>query len=330
MMRVIVTTHPFDNQIADWGRENGLAVSLNHFGRKVQESEYLDFIKDADVIIAGTEKIPHEVLDHAPNLKLIARVGIGLDGLDLNFLRKKNVTVTYTPDAPTMAVAELAVAQMINLSRGVLLADKLIRHGNWHRFLGIGLAQQKVGIAGFGRIGKSVSRLLRGMGVSEIFVHDINPDVEAANILNVRLVDKAELFEVADILSIHLPLTSDTYGWVTRDCLKSMKKTAMLINTARAGILSESLLMEALEQRWIKGVALDVFELEPYLNGPLISRDDVIMSCHMGSMTEQSRYRMEFEAMEDVLAFVASSGVRVVRPVPESEYQIQTAAVAGR
>ena len=304
-MKVFVSTHPYgevSNKPLILAKENDIEVRLNPYGRKIQTSELAKEIKDSDVLIAGTEKITEEVLKNASNLKLIARVGIGLDGVDFELCKKYNIRVSYTPDAPTMAVAELCVGLILDLARKISYTNnKLKVYNTWKRFMGTLLYGKTVGIFGMGRIGKSLIHLLSSFNV-KFLVYDVNPDVAFARLYKVNLVSKEEVLKNSDIVSVNVPLKQDTIDYIKLDDLKLMKKEAILINTARGGIVNEQDLYKALKENIIAGAAVDVFEEEPY-SGNLKELENCILTCHMGASTIDSRRDMELQAMQETIRF---------------------------
>ena len=282
-------------------RDAGVQVVTNKHGRKITTVELAQDIADADVLIAGTEKITDEVLAKAPDLKLISRVGIGLDGIDFELCRKYGIKVAYTPDAPTMAVAELCVGMMLDLARQITATNNALKEGTWHRHMGMLLHGKTVGVMGMGRIGKSLVHLLNGFNVN-ILVYDIAPDLAFGRLKRVNFVSKEEVLEQSDIISINVPLKRDTQDFIALNELKSMKPESLLINTARGGIVNEADLYAALKNGVISGAAVDVFEEEPY-TGNLRELENCILTCHMGASTIDSRTDMEVQAVEEALRF---------------------------
>ncbi|MFN3491420.1 MAG: NAD(P)-dependent oxidoreductase, partial [Anaerolineales bacterium] len=209
--RVLITTVPFgeaERYPLDLLESNQIEYVINPIGRRLKEEELIEMIPDFGVLIAGTEPITEKVIASAPHLGLIARVGIGLDSVNLIAARERGVQVTYTPDAPSPAVAELAVGQMLALLRGISLSDRNMRNGIWHRFMGRRLSQMTVGLIGVGRVGKLVVKHLRGGFPSvRILANDLNPDVEFGKVHHLEWVEKEEIYRLADIISLHLPLT---------------------------------------------------------------------------------------------------------------------------
>ena len=304
-MNIFVSTHPFSStselpmQII---KDNHLELSKNEYGRKITTSELANDIKNAEVLIAGTEKITEEIFKYAPNLKLISRVGIGLDGIDFELCKKYGVRVAYTPDAPTMAVAELCVAMMLDLARKVTETNNNLKNsGKWHRHMGMLLYGKTIGIMGMGRIGKSLVHLLSSFNVN-VLVYDIEPDIMYGRLKQVKFVSKEEVLKKSDIISVNVPLKSDTKDFISMKELNLMQEHAILINAARGGIVNEDDLYAALKDGIISAAAVDVFEEEPYA-GKLTQLENCLLTCHMGSSTIESRTDMEVQAIEEAVRF---------------------------
>jgi len=303
-MKLFVSTHPFSSTSPmpmKLIKDNNVELSVNEHGRKITSKELAEDIKDAEVLVAGTEKITEEVLKNAPNLKLISRVGIGLDGIDFELCKKYGIRVAYTPDAPTMAVAELCVGMIVDLARKISSTDKNIKNGIWHRHMGMLLYGKTVGIFGMGRIGKSLIHLLSTFNV-KFLVHDLEPDLAFGRLYNVSFVSKNELLASSDVVSVNLPLKHDTVDYIDTDEFKLMQKHSFIINTARGGIINEKALYEALKTEMISAVAIDVFEKEPY-TGNLCELDNCLLTCHMGASTIDSRTDMEVQAIEEAIRY---------------------------
>lgn len=324
--RVLITSVPFgqhDQTSLEQLRDAGLEYVINPVGRHLSESELGDLIPPFGALVAGTEPITAAVMDRAPHLKLIARVGIGLDNVDLLEARRRGIAVTYTPDAPAPAVAEFTLGLILSLLRGIHQADRSLRAGTWSRLMGRRLAGSTVGVIGVGRVGSLLIRLLSGFSGVVILANDIAPDRVFGQSYGVSWVDKETLFRESDIVSVHVPLTPETYRLVGREVLTAMKPTALLINTARGGIVDEVALAAAIREHQIAGAAIDVYESEPYA-GELTSLENCLLACHMGSMSEDCRAQMEQEAVDDVIRFFSEKPL--ARPVPSDGYE--AAAIA--
>ena len=325
--QVFISTFPFGSvarrplEMLDGA---GIPYKMNPYDRKLTEDELASLLESAEVLIAGTEPITEKVMNGAPKLGLIARVGIGLDSVDLIAARQRGLAVTYTPDGPAPAVAELTVGLMIDLLRQISAVAGGMREQRWDRVMGRRLECLTVGIVGMGRIGGRVARVLRGgfPGV-RILASDIRADLLAGDEHPVEWVDKDTLYRESDIITLHVPLTFETRGLVGPEQIALMKPTALLINTARGGIVDEAALAESLLRERLGGAALDVFDEEPY-RGPLVKVERCLLTCHMGSMTEDCRADMELGATEEALRFFRGEPYR--EPVPEVEYELAMSA----
>ncbi len=287
--------------------------------RRPSESEMCALVAEARYVIAGVEPITAKVMESAPNLRLVSRVGVGLDSVDLLAARKRGVQVAYTPEAPSAAVADLTIGLIVSMLRGIHKVDASLRAGRWERSIGRGVGDVTVGVIGVNRIGKRVARLLRSFGAN-ILGHDVNPDLEFGTEVGIAWVGKNEIFRRADVITLHLPRNSRTENYVGKAELSLMKSDAILVNTARGGVIDENALAEVLKAGRIGGAALDVFAEEPYL-GPLANMGNCLLTSHIGSFTKESRLRMEMEAVENVVCF--HQGFTVPRLAPKIEYELQ-------
>mgnify|MGYP003969327821 FL=1 len=323
-MKVLITTVPFGNKDRtplDLLEKNNIKYLINPLNKKLTESELLDLISDFDIIIAGTEQISNKVMSKASNLKMISRVGIGLDSVDLLSAKKRNIKVSYTPDAPAPAVAELTIGMMLTLLRSVHISNLQMHQGLWHRYFGKRLSEVTIGIIGLGRIGVGVLRHLKGFGNPRILVNDIEEEkVHLEEGFNIEWASKDQIYKDADIISLHLPLTKLTYNLIQKKQMDLMKDDAILINTSRGGIINENDLYNTLKSGHLGGVAIDVFEQEPY-DGPLVEIDRCLLTAHMGSMSIDCRTSMEIEATKEAIRFV--KGEPLQGEVPIEEYNIQ-------
>lgn len=298
----------------------GVYYLINPLGRKLKEEELADMITDFDVLIAGTEDITDAVMAKASKLKFISRVGIGLDNVDLLAAKRRGIKVSYTPDAPAPAVAELTLGLMLSLLRSIHASNTELHRGEWHRHFGRRIPEITIGVIGTGRIGSRVLRRLSSFGTPRLLVNDIKPDSTISPDQKLEWVDKNTIYKEADLISLHVPLTAQTKNMIGYEQLISMKSDAMLINTSRGGIINEAELVEVLEKGHLSGVAIDVFDTEPY-RGPLSKIERCILTAHMGSMTVDCRTRMEIEATEEAIRFIM--GQALLGSVPKDEYEVQ-------
>jgi D-3-phosphoglycerate dehydrogenase len=322
-MKVLVTTVPFgdkDKSPLEMLEANNIEYVINPLNKKLTEDELSEMISDFDVIIAGTEPITKKVFNNANSLKMISRVGIGLDSVDLIEARSQGIVISYTPDAPAPAVAELTIGLILTLLRSVHISNMEMHNGKWHRFFGRRLSEITIGIIGVGRIGCGVLQHLQGFGSPKILLNDINSNHNLDQEYNIEWVDKETIYQKADIVTIHTPLTAQTKNMVKKEHLLSMKKDAIIINTSRGGIINEQDLYEVMQSNHLSGAAIDVFDFEPY-DGNLREIERCILTAHMGSMSVDCRTRMEIEATEEVVRFLTEQPLESV--VPEEEYTVQ-------
>jgi D-3-phosphoglycerate dehydrogenase / 2-oxoglutarate reductase len=322
MFKVLITTVPFakKNKLPlELLQKAGIEYLINPLNKKLTEEELSEMVSGFDVIIAGTENISKKVMNKANKLKHISRVGIGLDSVDLLEAEKKDIKVSYTPDAPAPAVSELTIGLMLTLLRSVHVSNLQMHNGNWNRIFGRRLSKVIIGIIGVGRIGTRVINHLQGFGSPKILANDISYNSDKFN-LPIQWADKEQIFKEADIITIHLPLTKLTKDLIKKQELLSMKKNAIIINTSRGGIVNEKDLCSVMQIGHLSGAAIDVYEKEPYI-GPLTGIERCLLTSHMGSMSVDCRSRMEIEATEEAIRFL--TGKRLESEVPEEEYIVQ-------
>ena len=327
-MKALITTVPFgaiDPTPIKIMEQAGLDFMINPHNTRLTEEQLLDLVPNFDILIAGTEQITKSVINNAPNLRLISRVGIGLDSVDLETCRAKGVAVSYTPDAPSPAVAEMTIGLMVSVLRNFHVANLGLHRGDWQRHYGKRLEDLTVGLLGLGRIGSQVARHLKSFKPKRILVNRLQHQVPDDLVDTVQLVDFSTLIAESDLVSLHLPLTQSTKGLISADALSSMKEGAVIINTSRGGIVDEDALASALQVGNIAGAAVDVFENEPY-QGPLTDIENCHLTCHMGSMSFDCRTRMEIEATQEAVRFFKEQPL--MSCVPESEFDVQVYARA--
>lgn len=292
-MQVLISTSSFN--LANFAQlENlktaGVKVKLNPFEARLTEDQVIELLGTNTIgLIAGLEPLTKNVLQSAKSLKVIARVGTGLDSVDLAAAKQLGISVLNTPDAPTRAVAELTVAHILGLLRHLSKADRQIRSGVWKGLMGSLLETKTVGLVGFGRIGKRVATLLSAFGASVIIS---DAQVKASDFQNLEL---DELCAKADILSLHLPYNESTHHIINEKRINLMKKGSYIVNISRGGLIDETMLLGALKSGHIAGAALDCFEQEPY-EGELRNLENVQITAHMGSYARETRDLMEQEA----------------------------------
>jgi len=277
-------------------------MDLNQFlthGKKLNEEEIIDLLDDAVGIIAGTERITEKIISYNDSLKVISRYGIGLDNVDLDAANQKNILVLNTPETPKFAVSELTLSLILTLLKKIVNVDKNAKDGVWKPEFGNLLSGKTIGIIGLGRIGKQLVQFLKPFN-TRIIAFEIKPDEKFISENKIELVSLNDLVKNSDIITIHTPLTEETKHIISEKELKMMKETAVLINTARGGLVDERSLYNALKERRIAGAAVDVFENEPE-TGRLKELDNIIITPHIGTYTLETRRHMEIEAAENLI-----------------------------
>jgi D-3-phosphoglycerate dehydrogenase len=324
MPKALITTVPFadkNREPLDLLEQARIDYVINPLGRKLKEDELAEMIAGFDVLIAGTEPISEKVMANADRLKLISRVGIGLDSVDLLAAERRSIQVSYTPDAPAAAVSELTIGLMLTLLRSIHLSNARMQEGVWHRFFGRRISEATIGIIGAGRIGGGVINRLGGFGVDHILVNEIRRDsFENTSGITLEYVDEETIYRTADVISLHVPLTAQTKDIIRREQLMQMKSDALLINTARGGIVNENDLAKVMNAGHLGGAAIDVFGHEPY-SGPLAQIERCLLTAHMGSMSIDCRTRMEIEATDEAVRFLTGQALQGL--VPSEEYDVQ-------
>lgn len=268
----------------------GIEVKLNPYKTRLTEDQITDLLGANTVgLIAGLEILNEKVLKAATGLKVIARVGTGLDNVDLRAAEKLGITVLNTPDAPTAAVAELTLGHILGLLRNIAATDRQIRNNKWQGQMGSLLETKTVGIVGFGRIGQRVARLVNAFG-AKVIVTD--PFAQSNEFKNCSLDD---LCQQADIVTLHVPYSDKIHHMIGSKQIQSMKKGSFIVNISRGGLIDEDALFKSMQSGHIAGAALDCFEQEPYF-GELSKLENVQMTAHMGTYARETRDRMEREA----------------------------------
>jgi D-3-phosphoglycerate dehydrogenase len=302
-MKIVISSSSFgkvDGSAIETLKKAGFTAVLNQYNRKPTEEEFIELMdKDIVGLIAGTEKITEKVLQNATSLKVISRYGVGLDNIDLEAAKRRGIIVCTTPDAPTQAVAELTLALILNLYRGIGEVDRNLRSDKWTPLMGRLLSGKTLGIIGLGRIGKALVKLVQPFEL-KIMGHEPYPDSDFVSFYRVELSSLEKLLSESDIISLHVPLTDETYHLIDKKELALMKIGAIIVNTARGSLIDEGALIEALEKGLIGGAALDVFENEPY-HGKLKDFDNVLLTPHIGTYAKETRIKMEREAVENLL-----------------------------
>ena len=243
------------------------------------------------VVVRSRTKMTRELVEKADKCQIIARVGVGLDNIDQEAAKEKNIKVINAVEGAITAVAELVIGLMLSMAREIPRADREIRNGNWIKkeLMGTELKGKYLGIVGLGNIGKRLGRLARALNMN-IIGYDVTPiDDEFSKEVGLMKADLDTLLSSADYISFHVPLLDSTRHMINAEKLKMMKNTARIINTARRGVIDEEALYNSLNDGSLAGAALDVFEVEPATGNKLITLPNFIATPHMGAQTKEAQ-----------------------------------------
>ena len=288
-------------------KESGFPYILNTLGKRLSRDEIIDLGRDSEGVIAGVEPYDDYVLDRLPYLRCISRCGIGIDNISVETARKKGIKIFNTPDVVIQPVAELTIAMIFDLLRKLSFHTMLLKSKTWKKSGGHLLAGKKVGVLGLGRIGKKVAEILLKLD-AEVYGTDIVPDGRWAEKTGIKIVPLDELLRLSDIITVHVSINKNNGPIFGEKEISAMKKGSFLINTARGQVVDESALYNALKKKHLEGAALDVFPEEPYL-GKLCELENIVMTPHIATLTEESRAQMEIEATLNIINYFKSESL---------------------
>jgi glyoxylate reductase len=308
-MKILVTydipREPFKNLPTDW------EITFPE-GEKLTKEEIIRMLPEYDILLAiFSRPIDKEIIDAGKKLKLISNYGVGYNNIDIQYARKKGITVCNTPESVCDPTAELCMALLLGIARRIGEFDRKIRterEGMWGvmKNLGYGLKGKTLGIIGMGHIGQNVACKAVAFGMNILYYN------RKTEVPGYKKTDLDSLLKESDFISIHTPLTEATHHLIGERELGLMKKTAFLINTARGAVIDEEVLSRFLEKRQIAGAALDVFEREPHITELLYSLDNVILVPHIGTATYDGRIAMAQEALDNIRNYLNGKPTNVV------------------
>lgn len=305
MPKVLITSTSFGKKIKaplETLQSKGYDLKLNDLGRPLTAEELVERLADCDGCIAGLDHFTADVLGAATKLRIIARYGAGIDRVDLQAAAEAGIVVTNTPVANSDSVADLAVGLMLAVARKIPAAHQSVCRGQWQNIYGVSLAEKTVGLIGFGRIGSRVAQRVRGFGC-RVIVYDPYLDPSTAQQAGAELASLEELFAAADFISLHLPVTDRTRGFLGAEQFGQMKSSAILVNTARGELVDGDALIEALRSGTIRGAGLDAHAQEPPDPTQYEGLDNVVLTPHMGAYTEDALINMAAGSVENLCAF---------------------------
>ncbi len=304
-MRILVTPTSFsaNNQ----SRARDLLESFtgdiiyNPHGRPLTDNEIIPLLEGVDGYIAGLDYISSEVIEKAPaSLKVISRYGVGYERVDIRAAAKRGITVTSTPGVNSESVADLAFGLMLSVARKISFFDKQVKAGEWPRATGIELYGKTIGIVGLGAIGKGIANRANGFSMN-VLAYDPFLDSTYAAANKIRACTLDEVLGLSDIVSLHLPLNENTRNIINTETIAKMKKGAIIVNTARGGLIDEAAACEALRIGQLGGLGLDAFEKEPPGKSLLFAFENVVATPHAGAHTAEAVDNMGILAVRNLI-----------------------------
>ncbi len=296
--------------IADSINEKGVEVLTDSAevvnNPTITPEELLESIHEYDgIIVRSRTKVTKEVIEKAENLKIIARAGVGVDNIDVDAATDKGIMVVNAPQSTSITVAEHAMGLMLALSRKIAIADASVKAGKWEKskFMGMELRNKTLGVIGMGRIGSQVVKRSKAFEM-DVIVYDPYITEEAAKELGVEITTLDDLIQKADVMTIHVPLTPETKGLISKEQLAKMKDHAIILNCARGGIINEADLYEALKERPDMKAGLDVYEDEPLTDSPLTTLDNVVLTPHIAASTKEAQRDAAIIVAKEVKAVI--------------------------
>ncbi len=304
---VLIEARPFcafDNTPMDQLKDSGMNL-IDMRGSGVEDPKFVEALKQADAILCGNDLVVNDaVLDMAPGVKAIAKMGAGLDTVDIDAATRHDAIVFHTPGANNQAVADHTFALMLNVARKIIYCDQSLREKRWEhtKIMGLEIWQKTLGLIGLGAIGRCVALRAKGFEM-KVVAHDPYWPEAFATEQGIERVAVEELLRISDVISIHAPLTPENKGMIDEKALKTMKPTAILINAARGGIVNEADLYQGLKNKAIAGAGIDVFENEPPSDSPLLELDNVVLTPHTAAFTFEGMNNMSVGVVEQLIEY---------------------------
>ncbi len=273
-------------------------IFTNKTGRRLSENELIDAIKDADAVIAGTEPYNHNVLNSSGKLKVISRVGVGTDNIDMEIAQKREIKILNTPNSPTRAVAEHAIALIFTIYKNIIRYNGDNPAGKKEIVSGRLLSGKNAGIIGLGRIGFTVAELLSALGCRIVYFDPYKSAGDAPGEWR-QCSQIEELLRQSDIISLHMPAKIDNTPILGPKEISEIKTGSIIINTARSSLIDEKSLLEAIDKGIVSGAGLDVYET--LIEDQIQNYPQIILTPHIASNTKESRHDMESEAIDNLI-----------------------------
>ena len=305
--KILVTPRSFGKnmpELFEMLEQAGYEVKRNTTGAILSHEQMREMLADCVGVIIGVDPLDAEILACAPHLRAVAKYGVGVDNIDLDYCQSHSIRVSRTVGANSEAVADYALALMLAVARSVVQIDGKCRKLNWGKITTRDVSHATLGLFGLGAIGRLVAKRARGFDM-KIMAYDPYWPEEFARQNGIERAEPQEIFQNADFISLHLPLTPETEGFVGRKELAMMKKDAVLINTARGGLVDEKALLEALKEKQIYGAGLDAFAHEPPEDNDWFALDNVVLGSHCAASTRGATENMGRMATENLLKDLA-------------------------
>lgn len=329
--KILITASPVYRQAVERlaSRLEEIGFETHYLGRpdeRLDVGEMLDLLREVEIYVVGNAQVPRRVIEGSPALALIAKYGVGVDNIDLAAATERGVLVTNAPGGNAVSVAEMTMGLLIVLARRLKQIERSLRDGGWRVTAGDELHGRTLGIVGLGNIGKHVATRARAFGM-RVLANDIVEYPDFCRQFDVEPVSLDRLLADSDLVTLHVPLTPLTRHMIGEAQLARMRSGAILIHTARGGVVDEAALYHALVERHLGGAAVDVFEQEPLGESPLRSLENVVLTSHIAGITFQASERIAQRTFDNVQAYAAHrpppdlinpSAAARPRPVPQS------------
>jgi len=304
-MRILVTPTSFSKPENDEAKNllesYADEIVYNTYGRPLSEDEVSKMAEGCDGYIAGLDFITQKAIESMPSsIKVICRYGVGYDRVDLNAAKEKGIAVTNTPGSNSEAVADLAIGLLLAVARKIPALDKKVRSMEWPKSQGVEIYNKTIGIVGLGAIGKAVARRAKGFSM-KVLAYDpyINRDYAKEN--GIAVCELEELLKKSDFISLHLPSMESTHHIINKKAFELLKPGAIIVNSARGGLIDEEAAYIALKEGKLGGLALDAFEIEPPKDSPLFEFDNVVVTPHIGAHTEEAGKNMAMMSVKSLI-----------------------------
>lgn len=304
MDKILITPRSYgktDMSVLDKIRDAGFEPVVNPYGQILTKEQMIAEIADCVGIIVGVDPLDKDVIDAAPKLRAIAKYGVGVDNIDVEYAKQKGIPVSITRAANANAVADFAFALLCACARKVIFIDKKCHVKDWSKNLGLDIYGKTLGILGLGAIGKGLAQRASGFNM-KVLAYDIFWDDKYALEHSIQYAAPEDIFKSCDFISLHLPLTEETSAIINASTLSMMKETAVLINTARGGLIDDNALIQALEEHKIAAAGIDAFNEEPPKDERWYHLDNLIMSSHAAASTNGASETMSRFATDNILS----------------------------